>query len=88
MSRDAVPGMDGGATRRGRLSGASRKRCLVVADDQAHRVGVAAGEPGALEVGVATDAGAGAVGPDVELVQRGGLEVRGGLVIERAEAFG
>ena len=27
-----------------------------------------------------------AVGPDVELVQRGGLEARGGLVIERAEA--
>ena len=29
-----------------------------------------------------------AVGPDVELLQRGGLEARGGLLIERAEAFG
>ena len=29
-----------------------------------------------------------AVGPDVELVQRGGLEARGGLLVERAEAFG
>ena len=29
-----------------------------------------------------------AVGPDVELVQRGGLEARGGLLVERAEALG
>ena len=29
-----------------------------------------------------------AVGPGVELVQSGGLEARGGLVIERAEAVG
>ena len=29
-----------------------------------------------------------AVGPDVELVQRGGLEARGGLLVEWAEAFG
>ena len=35
-----------------------------------------------LQVGRIEDA----VGPDVELVQRGGLEARGGLVIERAEA--
>ena len=29
-----------------------------------------------------------AVGPDVELVQRGGLEARGGLFVEWAEALG
>ena len=29
-----------------------------------------------------------AVGPDIELVQHGGLEARGGLLVERAEAFG
>ena len=29
-----------------------------------------------------------AVCPDVELVQRGGLEARGGLLVEWAEAFG
>jgi hypothetical protein len=28
------------------------------------------------------------VSPDVELVQRGGLEARGGLLVERAEALG
>ena len=29
-----------------------------------------------------------AVGPDDELVQRGGLEAHGGLLVERAEALG
>ena len=46
------------------------------------------GGRGALDAGVATVAGADAVGPGVELAQRGGLEARGGLLVEWAEALG